>query len=179
MPISTRRRQRGLTLVEASIALSLTAIVAGAALPGLHGLLLQRAVQGRAAELAADLQAARTEAIARDEGVRVTFQRGEAGSCYVVHSGAAGRCSCIAPGAARCDAGARLIKSAHLPATAAVQYRANVGAIVFDPVHGTASPAASVQVGDRDGRVVTHAVNALGRVRSCAPERPIAGYAAC
>lgn len=173
------RPQRGMSLVEITITTAVLAILAGSALPGLHGMLMQRALNGRAAELTTDLRYLRDEALARNEGLRISIQSGAGGSCYVLHTGAAAGCDCLAAEGARCETDAQPIKRVFLPAGAAVQISANVKSMLFDPVHGTSTPAGSIEVRDSQGRVVRHIVNSLGRVQSCTPKLGIPGYVAC
>jgi type IV fimbrial biogenesis protein FimT len=65
------RTQRGLTLIEACATLTIVCVLVTAGWPSLKPTLDRKALQGLAAELAADLQLARGEAVARQEGVRV------------------------------------------------------------------------------------------------------------
>ena len=62
---------------------------------------------------------------------------------------------------------------------AGIVLTANVRSIAFDPLRGTTTPAATVRVAARDGAAVHQVVNIMGRVRSCSPDRNIAGYRAC
>ncbi len=64
-------------------------------------------------------------------------------------------------------------------APARLAVAANVGSMVFDPLHGTVSPTGTLRLVDADGRVVHHIVNIVGRVRSCAAGIAVAGYGAC
>lgn len=172
------RTYRGFSLLELTIVLALVAILAASALPSLHGMLMQRALNGRANELATDLQYLRNEALARNEGLSISIQSGAAGSCYVLHSGSTRNCDCLSPEGARCSGEARSFKSVFLPAAAAVQF-GKAGSMRFDPVHGTSTPAGSVDVQDTQGHVIRHVVNSLGRVHSCAPKAPVVGYKPC
>jgi prepilin-type N-terminal cleavage/methylation domain-containing protein len=63
--------QRGLSLVEMSATLAVVAILAGTAIASLQGSNKKCMLVGTASQLATDLQYARSEALARDDGVRV------------------------------------------------------------------------------------------------------------
>ena len=57
--------------------------------------------------------------------------------------------------------------------------QANVASILFDPVHGTSTPAGTVRVIGSTGRELRHVVNVMGRVRTCSPQGGVSGYRAC
>lgn len=167
---------RGFTLIEMTATLAVAGIVATAAVPSLHGWADQQRLKGVAGELSSDLQHAHTEALLRNEGVRITFI---GNACYVVHTGAADRCRCDAEGLGRCESGAELIKAVVLPAAGGVALQSNVRSVLFAPEHGTASPTATLRLSGAQGRTVQHTVNLMGRVRSCAAQGAVSGYSAC
>ena len=167
---------RGFTLIETMATFAVAGIVTTAAVPSLHGWADQQRLKGIAGELSSDLQHARTEALLRNEGVRITF----AGTaCYIVHTGAADRCHCDADGTGRCDDGAAPIKTVALPTGQGLSLQSNVRSVLFAPEHGTASPTATLRVSGAQGRTVQHTVNLMGRVRSCAAQGAVSGYSAC
>lgn len=172
-------KQRGITLVEACVTLAVATIVATGAAPSMQQLLDARRFDGIASQLASDLQFTRISAIARNQRLRFSLQTDAAGSCYVVHTGSAGACRCGASGPAVCDAGASEIRTVRLSASDRVQVQANVASILFDPVHGTSTPAGTVRVIGGTGRELRHVVNVMGRVRTCSPQGNVGGYRAC
>ena len=167
----------GFTLVELVAVVAVTGIVATAAVPSLSGLIDTQRISGVASELASDLQHARAEAVQRNQGVRVSFKPDAA--CYVIHTGAADQCQCAASGPATCEGGAQALKTVALDDTRHISVHSNVASMVFDPVHGTASPAATLRITGPQGRSVQHTVNIMGRVRSCSPLSSVSGYRAC
>lgn len=173
--MGSRRQQRGLTLVEAAVVVGIVAAAATAAAPGLQRLIEQRRLDAAATTLAADLQLARNEAIARNRVVRLA--RDELAGCYLLHTGPAGSCRCGANGGAVCDDGSAAIRS--VASSPRITLLSNTTAIAFDPLHGTATPTATWRVIGNDGRAVHHVVNVMGRVRSCSPESAVPGYRAC
>lgn len=174
-----KRRQRGITLVETTIAASIVAIVVGTAAPSFHGLLARRALDGTAAQLAMDLHYARSEAVARNHALRISFQNDVSGSCYVIHTGSPGECSCDGSPAAHCIGGAQEIKATHLPASSRVRLSSNVGSMLFHPVRGTTSPAGTLRLMGSHGTEIRHVVNMMGRTRSCSPQGTVKGYPVC
>jgi len=170
--------ERGVTLIEAAVAMAIVAIAVSAVAPGFQGLVARKRLEGVATQLATDLQYVRTEAVVRNEPVRVSFHTDPAGSCCVIHTGAKAQCSCSGPAPASCGGAAVQIKTVYLPATLQVGVQASVGSILFDPLHGTSTPAGTARVTGAQG-AIHHVVNVMGRVRSCSPEGALPGYRVC
>jgi type IV fimbrial biogenesis protein FimT len=168
---------RGFTLIELMIVVAITGIVMATAAPSFNGLIDTQRIDGIATQMASDLQFARSEAVLRNEGVRVSF-RPEA-ACYVIHTGAATQCRCNATGSTHCEGDAQALKTVALDAAQRVSLQANVPSMVFDPQHGTATPTATVRITGVQGRAVHQVVNLMGRVRSCSPQAAVSGYRAC
>ncbi|MDH5538275.1 MAG: GspH/FimT family pseudopilin [Rhizobacter sp.] len=177
--MQTRHRQRGVTLVESAIVTVVLAVLATTAAPGMQSLLETRRVDGVANQLATDIQFARSEAVARNAPVRLSIHAGTNASCYVIQTGLAAQCTCAAPGPASCTGGATQIKTVILPADQNVSLQANSASLLFDPLHGTATPTGTLRVLGTRGRAVHHIVNVMGRVRSCSPLNTVPGYRAC
>jgi type IV fimbrial biogenesis protein FimT len=174
-----KRNQRGITLVETAATSAVLAVVVGAAAPMYQDVLARRSMDGTAAQLAIDLQYIRSEAVARNHALRISFQKSAAGSCYVIHTGSTGECSCADHPVAQCTGSAQEIKTVQLPASANVQLSSNVASMLFHPVRGTVSPTGTLRLTGPRGMEVRHVVNMMGRTRSCAPQGSIRGYAPC
>ena len=170
---------RGITLVEALCVLTIVAVVACLAVPGWHALMASRRLDIAAATLAADLRLARVLAMSLGEPVRWTAHADPAGSCYLVHRGAASSCRCSSAGASSCADGAAPARSRALPDADRVRLRGNVASIVFEPHLGSATPTGTLQLEGADGRVVHCIVNLMGRVRLCAPSGAMPAYRRC
>lgn len=173
------RHLRGITLIECCAVLTILGLVAGSAVPAFRAVMERRELEGRAVELATDLQWLRSEVVARNRTLRLSFKRGLEGTCYVVHTGASGDCECLLEGPAVCSAGSESMKSVFLPAARPIRLESNVGSMVYDPLHGTTTVGATLRLVDTRGRSIRHVVNILGRVRSCSPSGEVPGYKPC
>jgi type IV fimbrial biogenesis protein FimT len=85
------RSQRGLTIIELMVVVGVVAVLAALAAPSLRDLMARQRVAAINAELMTDLQFARSEAVARNRDVYVTFRIDNlAGqppmTCYTVHT---------------------------------------------------------------------------------------------
>jgi type IV fimbrial biogenesis protein FimT len=174
------RVARGLTLIETMICLSVVGILAGTAVPSFDQYQKRRALDGAAAEVLTDLHFARSEAISRNQRVRVSYLgAADGGRCVIVHTGKAADCACGAQGAAQCAAGVSVLKATSFVAGAPVAVTSNVEHMVIDPVRGTFSLAGQVRTALADGTEVRHVVTPHGRIRSCSPNGKVKGYATC
>ncbi len=174
---SVARRQRGFTLTEGLICVTVLLLAVSAALPSFSTAREQRRVEGAAAQLETDLQLTRSYAVAQNRTVRFEIGRDDYGTCYVVHDGAAGDCTCSPQGAV-CKSGVQAHRHQHFAEEVGVAVQANVGSMVFDPLKGTVSPTATLRV--ESGRYsIRQIVNIMGRIRSCTPDGIMPGYKSC
>ncbi|MDQ2734778.1 MAG: GspH/FimT family pseudopilin [Pseudomonadota bacterium] len=134
--------QRGLTLVEVMIVVVVMVIAAATAAPSLANLVDGRRLDAAANQLAADIQLVRTEAVAPNRPIRLSFHSDAGSSCWIVHTGTAAQCSCDSSGGPACTAGAIEIKTVVIAASDRVGLQTNVASMLFDPLHGTATPPA-------------------------------------
>lgn len=172
------RRQRGLTLIETAVTVAIAAITLGTALPGFVEARARRHLDGAIAQFETDVQYARAEAVARHLTLRIGFAASAAGSCYVIHTGAAQSCRCDAQGQALCEADGEAIRTVSFGAAHPVQLAANVRSMAFDADRGTVTPTASVQWRSDHGSLRA-IVNVMGRVRTCAAAPGVPGYRDC
>ncbi len=172
------RIHRGLTLVEALVVIAIVMVLLGSAWPQFAKSIERRHLDGAAAQLATDIKLARSLAVAHNAGLRMSFRSSPAGSCYVVHNGAASDCSCQAEGPAMCINGAVARRSVFFAPGGPVQLQSNVTSIVFHPALGTSTPTGTLRVVARSGAAVHQVVNIMGRTRACSPNS-VPGYAAC
>ena len=177
--MKTRQTQRGVTWLETCVVLTILGLISSAAVPAMGQLIDSRRLEGTAVQLATDVQFARSEAVARNQPVRISLFATPQGSCYVVHTGAAGQCLCAGSAPATCTSPAREIKTVALASHQGVTLTANTASVLFDPLHGTSTPSATLRVLGRQGRAIHQVINVMGRVRSCTPAGGVPGYPAC
>lgn len=176
------KRQRGITLVEMAITLALLAVLVCSAVPSFSHLIERQRLGGLAAQLATDVQFVRSASVWRNEPLRLSLYSAAGGTCYVLHSGARDQCACSAPAlAAVCTGDAVQLKTVSIPASTGLSVQANVASILFDPLHGTSTPAGTLRVVSTAAGSIHHIVNVLGRVRTCTPSGSPAlpGYRTC
>jgi type IV fimbrial biogenesis protein FimT len=173
-----RRRTRGVSLAESLVAVAIASTLVAATAGHVVQWRAQAAVELAAAAFEADVHHARSQALVRQDTVRLSFEDAPGGACWVLHSGPRDSCRCTPDGAADCQPGSEPLRVAHWPLSQPVRVQANVRSLAFDPVHGTVSPGGTVRfTGAR--RPVHQVVGILGRVRSCVPGGGLSGYKAC
>ena len=172
------RRQRGVSLIESAITITIVLLVAGFTLPSFEQLRQRRQLESTAAQLETDLQLARSEAVSRNQGVRMDFQHDAQGSCYVVHDGVAGGCRCNDAAAPVCDEGATPLRSVRFLARDGIELRSNSRSVLFDADKGTVTPTATLRLMSGVGSL-HQVVNVMGRIRSCSPDGAVPGLRRC
>ena len=178
---AARRAQAGVTLIETTTVSAVLAVLTGLAAPAFDQSMQRRHLEGAATQLETDIHHARMLAVARNASLRISFESGAGGSCYVIHSGAANECACAADGSAVCHGSAQAERSVHFPAGGPVSLKSNSRSVQFDPAKGTSTPTATVQLQARSGAALHQVMNIMGRVRSCVPASApaLSGYRRC
>jgi type IV fimbrial biogenesis protein FimT len=177
--IRNRRRQSGVTFVDAAVTLAIASVVLGSALPSFESTRARRHLEGAAAQLETELQHARFNAVALNQTVRISFTDLAGGTCYVVHTGGAGDCSCGPSNVPSCAAEAKALHSAHFDASSPVSLQSNSESIGFDADKGTVTPTGTLVLRNRRNEEIRLVLNIMGRVRSCAATEGIAGLPRC
>lgn len=178
--LTARRTQRGLTLIEVCAAGAIAAILAGTAAPALDKVHTRRVLEGTAVEALTDLHYARSEAVSRNQRVRVSYLAAPDGArCMLVYTGATADCQCASGGVAQCQPGAKLLRAQGFKADAKVSIESNVTTMTIDPVRGMFTLGGKVQVVQADGTEIRHVVTPAGRIRSCSPAGKVSGYPTC
>lgn len=161
-------KTRGVGLFEVLVTLLVIALLAALVGPGLSRMVERNRHQAHLSMLYADLQQARAMALSSGQAVRLRLYSHPTGSCYVLHHGAAGSCSCNADGQAQCLADGTLIKSHWLPQSTRLRLDGSVTQLAFHPKFGTVSRAGTLSIHGPNGARADHVVALTGRVRSCA-----------
>ena len=177
--IGTRRAQAGITLVETMVVSSVLAVLTGLAVPSFDSSIQRRHLEGAATQLETDIHHARMLAVARNAPLRMSFESGAGGSCYVVHTGAANQCTCAADGSPVCQGDAEAVRAVRYEPGGSVSLKSNSRSVLFDPTKGTSSPTATIQLQARNGSAIHQVMNIMGRVRSCSPAPAVSGYSRC
>lgn len=165
-PPCSPRHGRGVTLVEACAVLAIVGIVLGSALPGFDSVRQRQHLQGVAAQLETDLHLARSQAVAMNRVVRLSFAGSGAHACYAIHTGEASACDCTS---AVCADAAQLLALRRLEGRLPLALSSNAPSLAFSPHYGTVTPTATMRVQDLAGEEIRLIVNITGRVRSCSP----------
>ena len=178
-PTGARRAQAGVTLVESMVVTSVLAVITSLAAPSFDSSIQRRHLEGAATQLETDIHHTRLLAVARNVPLRISFESGTGGSCYVIHTGAANQCSCAADGTAVCRGGAQAERSVRFDIGGPVSLKANSRSVLFEPSRGTSTPTATMQLTARNGAAIHQVMNIMGRVRSCSPAPALSGYRRC
>jgi type IV fimbrial biogenesis protein FimT len=170
-------RVRGFTILELMAVVAVLAVLAALAAPSFAEFLSKRRVDGVASELVTDLQYARSEAVSRNEAVRLTFGT----DCYVIHralvpSSSATVATCTRTSKSVTPAAAE-IKTVQLATGQPLTIEPAVAFFEFEPVRGTAlndlSPpaAGSVDVRSTSGTAwrLRAMLTLMGRPATCSP----------
>lgn len=173
-----RCRQRGASLVEGLIALAIIGISLGALAPGLGDLQDKRRIEGAAAQIKTELAFARSLAVEQRQAVRVGLRQIGQHSCYVIHTGGPGACTCDAGGTATCTGPARALRTQAFDDQGRLSLGFNSSSIGFDPVKGTVTPTATLTLTTPTAHRLKLVINILGRVRTCT-DSGLRGYKPC
>lgn len=158
-PLTSRMRERGLTLIELAVVLAVLAVLSALALPDIGARLQHQRLQAAAELLAGDVAEARFEAVRR--GNALHLQAAGAGPEWCWSISATPGCGCAS--AQLCQ-----LHSVHSADHPGVQLAAG-GALRIDPAgSGSGSAAAVATLASPRGERLRVEISALGRPRICA-----------
>jgi type IV fimbrial biogenesis protein FimT len=172
------RPSAGFTLIELMVTIAIAVILVSLAAPSFRSYLVKKKVEGTLAELSSDLQFARSEAVSRNQTVRMTLGT----NCYAIHPSTATVTAATCTVTAGTDIRTVRVDDANSVALAA----SGVNFIDFDSVRGTAtfSPAATeafinvTSVGSSSAFNFRARITEFGRVQVCT-SNSVAGYSSC
>lgn len=170
------RHQQGVTLVEASAVLAVVSVLLGTSLPEFEKTRQRHHLEGTAAQMETDLHLARSQAVAMNRTVRLSFGGTGNQACYAIHTGGAGDCDCAAGSSGQCTNGAQLLASRRLDGKLPVAISSNSGSLAFSAHFGTVTPTATMRVENAAGDEIRVIVNVTGRVRSCSPTAGLSAF---
>lgn len=176
---SSRPTCRGLTLVEAAAAVATAAIALTSTLPGFKELRQRRQLEGAAAQLSSDLLHARTLSVTNGLSIRFTTHQSTEGTCYVVHTGTPGSCSCNSAGVAHCAPGSETLRVVGFGSGQPLRFTSNTQVMTFDSTRGTVTPTATMTLSTPSGAAISKVISLVGRVRTCSPNSSMAGHLSC
>ena len=176
------RKQRGFTLVELMIVIAVLAVIATLAAPSFNNFILTQRLKAISAQFTTDVQFARTEAVSRNQFVRLRFSGNVNESCYVIFTGANNiACDCI--NTPVCAVTAQEIRTVRVPSNLGVNLAAatvpprfrvdptNTG-ILTDPINpfgGGGSNDFTVNIGIDNARTLRTVISLSGRPAVCVP----------
>lgn len=172
--------QKGITLIETMVVITLLAILAAIALPSFREMMINRRLEGKAREYVTHMNWARSLAVSSNQAVNLHIATGESASCYVVFQGPVNDCNCNANGASCTTPGNERLVIV-LPHSDGVRVRARTESATtrINPKQGTISPTLTAIFTADNGKAIHNISNILGRTRSCTPEEASFGFRIC
>jgi type IV fimbrial biogenesis protein FimT len=202
--LSMRAAMQAFSLIELMVVVAIAAIIIGLAAPSFSDYIVTQRLRSVHAQLATDLQFARSEAVSRGSfvSVRYQFTTGPTGaSCYVIFTRpdptvSSVTCDCLAAPGARCassPAETFEVRTVTVPNSLQINLRVATGqsdTLTFDPrTGGLKIPPADEAVLLVTGFVVNSSadaartlravVNGSGRANLCTPSVSSLGGQAC
>ena len=179
MKPSSLRQQTGVSLVDQMLTLGIVSLALGLALPNFNSLSERRSLEGAAGQLESELQFARGLAVEENQAVRFTFESTPSDMCYIIHTGGPKDCHCATTAEASCKPGTKVFRHARSDDKGLVSVQSNSRSFAFDPVGGTVTPTATMELRNRRGEALRLIVNIMGRIRSCSVNGEITGLPRC
>ena len=177
---ASRTSQQGVTLIELVITLFIMAVLLTFALPAFTELLAESRLKAATSALYLKLYQARSEAIKRNQRMRVTFMVSDGGAtwCYGMKTDAA--CDCTVAGSCQIDGAEKTVNSTEFPGVGIDLHISAPGDhFTFENIRWiTAGTFGHVRFNMADGGQTRIIVSRMGRVRLCSPAGSgnIAGY---
>ena len=172
--------QKGITLIETMVVITLVAILTALAVPSFKDMLINSRLEGKAREYVTHINWARSLAVSTNQAVNLHIATGESASCYVVFQGPVNDCTCNGNGAVCTTPGnERLVIVFSHSDGVRVSARTESGTTRINPRQGTITPTLTAIFTADNGKTIHNISNILGRTRTCGPEEASFGFPAC
>lgn len=178
------RQVYGVTMVELLVAVIIVGVILTLAVPAFNDLIARERLRGVNDQLVVDFKYARSEAIQRNEPVRVDFRSDGALSCYSVYAvTVGGNCDCLL-GAEQCLAGEYgaslvLLKLVQMPSSAGVSMSTDVGSTTIYPTRALHTRSMAITLRSVRGPQLITTVTDRGTIATCSPDQSVPGLPAC
>lgn len=168
---ASRTFQLGVTLIELMITLFIMALLLTFALPAFTELLAESRLKAATSTLYLKLYQARSEAIKRNQRMRVTFMVSDGGAtwCYGMKTDAS--CDCTVAGSCQIDGAEKIVSSLEFPGVGIDLHISSPGDhFTFENIRWiTAGTFGHVRFNMAEGGQTRIIVSRMGRVRLCSP----------
>lgn len=173
-------RQGGISLIELALVLAISAILLTIAAPAFTGMLDSHRLSSATSALHAHLYQARSEAIKRNQRVRVSFATSEGGASWCFGMGSDSACDCMEAGSCLLGGKERTVSSAAYPGVLIDPHISSPGDhFTFESVRWImAGTYGHVRFATATGKQTRVIVSRMGRMRTCSPagEMHVIGY---
>ena len=160
------RRARGLTLLEMMVALAIVAVLMTLALPSFGSMMSRHRLKSAAEQMAVDLAELRQQAVQRQQPMHLQLHGG-AQWCYAL--AVASGCDCRVPQGCQL----KTVRAQDHPGVTLVQGQD----LRIEPQGGQGAGNALLQ--GSDGAQLRVSLSPLGRLKVCAAQTPVPGFAPC
>jgi len=173
-----KTKNRGLTLIELMITLSIFSILLGYATPAMHDLFVKKRLQSAATKIYTDLRFAQSEAIKLNTPIFVSFSHTKDQWCYGLNLREP--CDCNQAQSCKLAENEHTVNQSMFRNISIIKskFAGNKQHTAFDPLKGFASAGGSkngtIWLASATRDLVAIVVSRLGRVRICSPT--ISGY---
>lgn len=174
-------RPSGMSLIELMLVLCVTAILVTASMPAFTEMIDVYRLKSATSELNLRLLLARTEAIKRNQRIRITFTSSEDGATWCYGMSTDAPCDCTVAASCQLDGMEHNVSSAEFPGVSIDPHISSPGDhFTFENVRWImAETYGHVRFASAAGQQTRVIVSRMGRMRTCSPQGDghVVGYA--